>query len=158
MANNLTWTALKFGKYEGKTLPQVVLIDPDYFFWGFEIGIFRPPQQDAEAEEIAYRARHIKIPKPDPANWRIEYYVTLDGKFAGFSIEEAQYPIMEPFQTQTGAFLDLSFPRSLKGYDKLGNKLMIDKFREYYSGGLMLTKEKCESFFYRGQNFVWGDT
>ena len=33
MITHLTWSPLPFGRYEGKTLPQVVLRDADWFFW-----------------------------------------------------------------------------------------------------------------------------
>jgi hypothetical protein len=29
----MSWTTVNFGKYTGKTLPQIVLADPNYFFW-----------------------------------------------------------------------------------------------------------------------------
>lgn len=154
MAANLTWTQAGFGKYEEKTLPQIVLTDTDYFFWGMEKRIFRDIQ-DTEAEEIEYRACNIKIPKPDPENWRIEYYLTLDGKFGGFSVVEAKMPIVEPLHTITCDRIDLSFPRSMKTYDKLGNKMMIKSLKYHYFGGSNLTKERCENFFSNSQNFIW---
>ena len=33
MKTTSAWTIILFGKYEGKTLPQIVLRDPDWFFW-----------------------------------------------------------------------------------------------------------------------------
>jgi len=36
----MRWSTLKSGKYEGKTLPQVLFKDPDYFFWAIEEGVF----------------------------------------------------------------------------------------------------------------------
>ena len=154
MVTYLTWTALRFGKYEGKTLPQIVLTDPDYFFWASERGIFRDPQ-DSEAEEIAYRARHIKIPKPDPENWRVEYEFSLDHKFVNFSIIDAKTATSIAPYNKIGTHLDLSLPREMKTYDKLGSKLMLANFRNYYFDGSNLTKEKCENFFYRSKNFIW---
>ena len=37
----MNWTPLNFGKYEGKTLPQVMFKDPDWFFNGYEKGYFK---------------------------------------------------------------------------------------------------------------------
>jgi hypothetical protein len=28
------WSKLYFGKHVGKSLPQILFYDPDYFFWG----------------------------------------------------------------------------------------------------------------------------
>jgi len=29
----MAWSTLPFGKHKGKTLPQIVFADPDWFFW-----------------------------------------------------------------------------------------------------------------------------
>ena len=29
----MVWTTFPFGKHRGKTLPQIILDDPDWFFW-----------------------------------------------------------------------------------------------------------------------------
>ena len=85
MINNSTWTSLKFGKYEGNTLPWIILKDPDWFYWAFGKNLFRG-RLDEEAAEAGRKSCSIKIPKSDPENWRIEYQFTYDDKFAGFSI------------------------------------------------------------------------
>jgi len=154
MAANLTWTQAGFGKYEEKTLPQIVLTDTDYFFWGMEKRIFRD-LQDSEAEEIEYRACNIKIPKPDPENWRIEYEFSLDHKFVNFFIIDAKTATSIAPYNQISTHLDLSLPREMKTYDKLGGKLMVSKFKNYYFNGSNLTKERCENFFSNSQNFIW---
>lgn len=32
-AEMIMWSEMPIGKYKGKTLPQLLLTDPDYFFW-----------------------------------------------------------------------------------------------------------------------------
>ena len=27
------WSAVPFGKYKGKTFPEIIVRDPDWFFW-----------------------------------------------------------------------------------------------------------------------------
>lgn len=54
MNDNFIWSELTFGKHQGKTLPKVVLSDPDWFFWALRKKLFRPPLA-AEAEDIAYK-------------------------------------------------------------------------------------------------------
>jgi hypothetical protein len=113
---------ITFGKrHNGKYLAKVVLDDPDWFFWAMDEDAFdRDPSLLAEAHDLAYKARNIKIPKPNPEGWCIRY-TTLDGKFADFKIIEAATPYSHDSPTMfRGDHLDLSVPRSLKQYDKLG--------------------------------------
>ena len=37
----MSWSSLEFGKHEGKTIPQVVFSDPDWFFWAIQEDVFR---------------------------------------------------------------------------------------------------------------------
>jgi hypothetical protein len=62
-------TILKFGRYKGQSLEQVLFRDPDYFFYVYGMGWLAT--YEPLATELAKRARHIKIPKPDPENWRV---------------------------------------------------------------------------------------
>lgn len=153
MATYTNWTSLKFGKYEGKSLPEIVLRDPDWFYWAVGNRIFRGAL-DEEAAEVAYKARNILPPKPQPENWRIEYYFALNDELAGFRIVEANYPDDNPLQTEISTHLDLSYPRSLRPYDKLGNESLLECFRHCYFGDCELTKERCERFFRDDRNFV----
>jgi hypothetical protein len=41
----------------------------------------------------------------------------------------------------------------LKQYDKLGYRIFLAKFREYWFDGGKLTKERCEQFFMTKENF-----
>jgi hypothetical protein len=52
--------------------------------------------------------------------------------------------------------LDLSVPRRLKSYDKLGSRLLIRQFKEYFFDrkATRLTKQKCEAFFSDKSNFI----
>jgi hypothetical protein len=72
------WSKLTFGKHDGKTLPQVILTDPDWFFWAIEKRVFDNwPALRVEANDILQKARRIKIPKPDPENWRSSILCSL---------------------------------------------------------------------------------
>lgn len=51
------WTTLDFGRHNGRTLPQVVLIDPDWFFYALEKGWLQGDSLVAEAKEVASKAR-----------------------------------------------------------------------------------------------------
>jgi hypothetical protein len=70
-----------FGKYQGLTLPQVLFVDPDYFFWleGVLKGVLA-----TEAEEIARKACRVRIPREPAEAFMVEYIFERDGKFVGF--------------------------------------------------------------------------
>jgi len=149
------WLIINFGKHEGKSLPQILLCDPDWFFWAMENGVFKKRLNLLfEAKRLAVMAKHIKIPRPDPEKWYIRYVITRDGKFLTFEIvETAEY--LDPDVIRHD-HLDLSFPRLLKTYDKLGYKLLLRQFRYYLFGseGAHLTKKRCEEFFGNQSNFL----
>jgi len=52
----MTWPNLSFGKHIGKSLPQIVLSDPDWFFWAVEENIFREVRMQREAKDVSDRA------------------------------------------------------------------------------------------------------
>ena len=35
------WSTLEIGKHAGRSLPQILFSDPDYFFWAVEKKIFQ---------------------------------------------------------------------------------------------------------------------
>jgi hypothetical protein len=153
MVTQFTWSTLQFGKHKGKTLPEVVLNDPDWFFWAVGHSIFRD-QIAEQAQDIARKATHIKIPKPDPDNWRIKYQFTYDDKFMDLTIIPAKTADIGPSHAMIGTYLDLSLIRRLQTYDKFGYRILLAQFRDYFLGGSNLTKERCEQFFYNEANFV----
>jgi hypothetical protein len=81
----------KFSKYAGLSLPQIILADADWFFWALNEGAFwgKPGE---EAEDLAAKARAIKIPKPDPENWQVEYCFENNGRFVEFGFVKTDAP------------------------------------------------------------------
>ena len=77
----------KFGRYKDKmSLPEVVLHDPDYFFWASDTRAFHR-RGFPEAGGLAEKARYIKIPKPDGEGWGVLYDFEPDTKsFNGFEL------------------------------------------------------------------------
>ena len=57
----MEWTKLNFGKYIGKTLPQILLSDPDWFFDACETRVFENNQPDLmpEVKDIYSKAPTI---------------------------------------------------------------------------------------------------
>ena len=154
----MLWSDLTFGKYKGKSLPQVILHDPDYFFWGCEKGIFDRDGFLEQAYVLEGRACNIKIPKPNPQEWRVLYYTDGNGRFAGFEIvnhaEDSANP--DSIEMWREDSLDLSVARRFKSYDKLGGKILIKTFKRYFFGSknIRITKQRCEEFFSNANNFV----
>jgi len=151
------WSSVPIGKHKGKTLPQILLTDPDYFFWAMEQDRFFRGRLADEAKHIYRKARRIKIPKPDPDNWCVEYFLSPDGKFAHFDIvESTRAPHVGSSITSRSEHLDFAYVRRTKDYDKLGYKLFIKSFKYFYFGRetARLAQSKCEAFFDDNKNFV----
>jgi hypothetical protein len=80
------WSLLNFGKHEGESLPEVVLRDPDWFFWAIDEKAIRSQVLAAEAQELDFKASNIKLPKPTMEHWRINYAFDRRSKFCGFTL------------------------------------------------------------------------
>lgn len=150
------WSEVDFGKYgdKGLTLPQVLIKDPDWFFWAVEKKAFKGPLA-AQAAKLARRARGINLPSDKAESHCVQYMFTPQGKFAGFNlIPKTQPPHVGSSSEYREDVLNLAFPRVVKGYDKLGNKLLLKTFKHYWFGGKAFTKAKVEAFFDNPDNFV----
>lgn len=155
----MNWTEIGFGKYPNKTLPQILLSDPDYFFWGIQENIFgKRPHLKAQADILNRRARGIKIPNNDDGQLEIEHVISpVNYTYARFDLESVDKPVHRggsPVLRER--FLDLSFPRSLKEYDKSGGKLLIHSFKQHILGNsnARITKKVAEDFFSNADNFI----
>jgi hypothetical protein len=154
------WSVLNFGKHKGKTLPQIIFIDPDYFFWAIGAQVFANKGSLAqEAREIDRKARNIKIPqKTGKEQLVVEYVIDpTTGKFGDIELVPISRP---PHRGSSQTFrtdkIDLSTPSRIKAYDKLGCKLMIRsvKFHLFGNENIRMTKGKCEEFFDDDNNFA----
>ena len=149
----MRWTVLQFGRHQGQTLPQIVLSDPDWFFWAIAKGVFQG-RLSSEAEILAGRATHIKIPKRDWQGWEVEYRYERNGRFCGFGFVEAYVPPHSGSHVRLPYF-DLSCAPRSKAYDKQRCKVLIADFRRHYFGeNTRLTKQRCEKFFDNQKNFL----
>lgn len=147
----MSWTALPFSKeHKGRTLPQIVLMDPDWFFWAVEKGPFKDRYGvlGDEVDEILDKARRIKIPKAKPQKWRVEYAIQpVRGGLSGVEVVPASRP---PHEGSTRTFrlghFDLSVPYGISSYDKFGGRIMIRaiKFHVFGDSSYVLTRKRCE--------------
>jgi hypothetical protein len=143
---------LAFGRHRGKTVFQVLLEDPDWFFWAIENGVFKGHFAE-EAAVLARKARRIRIPKKCPELWRVEYLFDVDDSFRGFSLVKAKSQQVQKWSAR-GRYLDWSWPHCQRPGHKRGNKKLIDSFRRYYFGGRNITGKRWEAFFDNDDNFV----
>lgn len=155
----MKWTKLNFGKHNGKTLPQVVFQDPDWFFWSMDNGVFdRRHSYREQAEEVYTKACNIRI--PDGGEGCKEVRISLyppTGRFYFFDVINKGEPLHDhEWPTRLLDRIDLSFPRQICEYDKEGCRLMIKSLKLWVFGGqnIVFRKSLVESLFSDDDNFV----
>ena len=156
----MPWTVVNFGKFrgKGKTLPQILFTDPDWFFFLIEKeGFANKGALAAEAADLDQKGRNIRIPNQAGQQLVAEYFIhPPTGKFGGVQVVPVhQSPHQGSSPTQRKTVLDMSFPRSISGYDKLGNRTHIRDLKAilFRSGGVRMTKQRAEDFFDDAANF-----
>jgi hypothetical protein len=131
-------------------LPEIILTDPDWFFWAVPKLYGRLGE---EARNLAQKARTIKIPKPYGKKLQVEYRYDCDQGFCGFAFVRADSAHSR--WTTRLPHLDLALPLRRKAYDTRAGRIMIAAFRRLYFGKhKRLTKKRCEEFFSNDANFV----
>jgi hypothetical protein len=151
------WTIVKFGKFADKkmSLPQIVLTDPDWFWYMAENTVFTGALA-REAGDIAAKAQKIRIPGKSRKRWKVMNYLTPEGSFSHFDVFDAKADgDRRSAKTRVSDFIDLSLPHRLKPYDKKGGKALIKglKYHLYGRTNVRLTKPRCEEFFADPGNF-----
>jgi hypothetical protein len=150
------WIPMPFGKHEGLTLPQILFTDPDYFFW--LKGVLKGALA-SEINELAQKARRIRIPREPAEAFMIEYRFEREGQFVRFSIvqrDKERYP--ESHIIHRATHLDFSYLRNRKQYDKRGYVRFLRGLRKEFFGNksARVTKDRCEGFF-DDDNFLTDD-
>ena len=126
----MSWTKVPFGRHEGKSLPQILVCDPDWFFW--MLPKFYGTLAD-EAQDLARKATAIKIPGPNGKNQMVEYR-RQEGRppgSDGFTFVDADSPRTDRWGMRS-PHLDLSFVCRASSYDKKGCRRLIQDFRRKY--------------------------
>ncbi|HEV2392687.1 MAG TPA: hypothetical protein VG146_10030 [Verrucomicrobiae bacterium] len=155
----MAWLELTFGKHKGKTLPQIIFSDPDYFFWAMEEGVFHHKGGlERQAQEIYRKATSIKVPALGDEEHVAEYAVHPGMRgCVGIELVPCSRPQHQgSTQTFRKPVIDMSVPRQLADYDKLGYRIFIRSLKFYLFGDehCRLTKQVCERFFDDPNNFV----
>ena len=154
----MPWSMVYFGKHKGKTLPQIIFSDPDWFFWAIEEEVFENRGSlAAEAQEVYDKATHIKIPNNENDELVVEYFIHKpSGKFSGFQVIPSSTPNLGGSSSSfKDKVIDMSFPGKLASYDKRGNEYLLYSLKDCVFGNksLHMTKKKCEDFFDSSNNF-----
>ena len=156
----MKWTILTFGKHKGKTLPQVMFSDPDWFFNGWEKGYFKGWLWN-EAEEIYRKSSCIRVPQTGSGQTFVEYMVDpRTGKFATLRTLTGDMGIYRPMtKNMISAVIDMKAPRQIKKYDKTGYRNLLFAMKGIFLGDhhVKMTKRRCEEFFDNPHNFVLPD-
>lgn len=154
----MAWSELTFGKHRGKTLSQVVLHDPDWFFWAIKNNVFQGygEQLIKEAMNVDNKARNIRIPCKEGEDLVAEYVLHYPtGALCDMKIVPRSN-LLHDGSTVYEKVIDLSFPRRYKNHDKLGARLLLKnaKYCLFGDSKYRLTKARCEAFFEDNNNFV----
>ncbi|WP_158665243.1 hypothetical protein [Ensifer adhaerens] len=152
------WSEVNFGKWSSKpkTLPQILVSDPDWFFWAVENDVLASRKAlAAEAETLNRRARAIKIPSSKAPMDCVRYWISHKGEFSDMELIQASEPAHVGSSSEIRRdHLNLYAPRAIKDYDKLGCRLLLKSFKHYWFDGKAFTKDKVEAFFSDPANFV----
>jgi hypothetical protein len=152
----MSWSVVPFGRYKGKTLPEIIVRDLDWFFWVLPKLYGR---LETEARDLGRKVSAIKIPKELGKKLEVEYRYEFDSgselgrRFCGFTFVKGE---ARPSQWTTRLpYLDLASPLREKKYDKRVGRILIRDFRlNYFGKRKRLTKQRCEKFFSNERNFI----
>ena len=147
------WIPIPFGKYEGRTLPQVLFKDPDYFFWLLREGVLKGALA-MQAKHLAKKVCRIRIPREPAEAFAVDYFFNSEDQFSRFSIVPKD-AYQSPHVVYRLNHIDFSIIRNHKEYAKGEYKRFLRDFRRVFFGNesASMTKDRCEGFF-NGDNFV----
>ena len=152
----MEWSTMGFGKYSGKSLPQIIFKDADWFFNGYEKGYFKGVLAQ-EAHELYHRARSIRIPRRNGQKMLIEYHIHRDGNSG-----KGKFGMMRLIpngsaleRMNVASSIDFYVPRSLATYDKTGYKNFVSMLKVILFGdhSHRMNRRACEAFFNDEANF-----
>jgi hypothetical protein len=152
----MQWSILTFGKHKGKTLVQILVKDPDWFFWACKNVPLTGTLKD-EADDLYRKATSIRIPDCNGKKMTVMYHPHYrDGSLANITILEKQAEYFFLHDKIVSDRFDMEMPFRLKHYDKFGGKMVVRFLKSHILGikeNEKLTKKICEKFFSNNDNF-----
>jgi hypothetical protein len=147
----MNWTTIGFGKHKGKTLPQVMFKDPDWFFYLYQKGAFKGALA-READDIICKARRVKVPTRNGQQMFVKYIIHHKGKFGTMEL----VPSGQTYGlSNVSEVIDFAVPWQMARYDKLGYKNFLSAFKAIVFGNAScrMSKKACAVFFDDDRNF-----
>ena len=151
----MLWTSLRFGKYKDLTLPEIVLSDPNWFFWQCDKSAFGGGELAFEARWVERQARHIKLPLKAPELREVEYMFDLNGKLEHVSVVNVKRNRPADPDSIFRKHIDLSVPHEVGTQDRNGGQVVIGFLKEFVfcDEGITFTTKQCDEFFSDADNF-----
>ena len=159
LSRRRAWRPMPFGKYAGRTLPQILFKDADYFFWLLREGVLKGALA-TESEQLARKACRIRIPRQPAEAFVVDYFFEPGGQFVCFSIvPRDKERHLSSHEIHRANYLDFSCIRNRTQYAKREYVRFLRWFRNEFFGNesARMTKGRCERFF-DGDNFVSSKT
>lgn len=150
--STMNWTKINFGKHKGKTLPQIIFDDADWFFFAYENGYFKNGLA-YEAFELYRKARSIKVPQRNGQRMLVEYVIDKPtGKFGTMNLISDGLCLAH---LNVSPVIDFFTPRAYAGYDKTGYKNFVLALKAILFGSQShrMSKQAREEFFNDDRNF-----
>lgn len=104
------WAKVDFGTHKGKTLPEIILQDPDYFIWCIDKAIFNNhPELVDEADSLWRKMRSIKIPNNENNEMVVDYKIDNEKSEINRIILNGVDTQRDKNTVHRAGYLDLSF-------------------------------------------------
>lgn len=147
------WIELTRGRHVGKSLPQVVWVEPGYLFWLVENQVLGG-MAGAEASRLAQLARAIRIPMAGTA-LLAECVVDRAGRFSSLDLVPAASPPSGSLRLDR---LDLGVAHAMARphRDLRGGELLVQSVKKilFGPGPVRMTRQRAERFFEDPSNFI----
>lgn len=148
----MNWTPIATGKH-ARTLPEVMLSDPDFVFNAVAAGEFSG-ELLVQATEVCRRATRIWASFDEPRGVTVFYslHAHYPEKFSGFSVVSNKDPRRRryaKFSAAQSPFFDLSVPHCIAPKDPDASAVLLGgiKFLHFDDPKLVLTRAQAERFF-----------
>jgi hypothetical protein len=134
----MNWHRLGRGTYSGKTLPEVMLEDPDYVLEGRAANELEGPMR-AEANEIRRRVAHMEVPRVDGEEPVVVFYnLRPDRSYGGLAIVPRSSRRLPEYAraaaAHTDGFFDLTVPRRIAPRDRASTLEALQAFVHHCLG------------------------
>ncbi len=149
----MSWHRLGRGAHSGKTLPQVMLEDPEYVLEGAGADELEWPMR-AEAAEIRRRVAHMHVPRDEGEEQvSVFYNLRADHSYGGLAIVPRSYPRLSEYAraaaARTDGYFDLTVPRRIAPADRRGTLEALQAFVHHCLDG----KQTLGEFLHDDRNF-----